>query len=111
MLVNGNDCLPVRTCNGEHRKNARLTLDNIQTRTKVDQSTSTTDLNKIFRDQSTSTEEISADARGTGEDIRKSNDDNESMRKKWKSGKSMLGSEQRRDLFKAKSSPSIMKGT
>ena len=110
LLVNGNGCLPVRTCNGGHRKNARLTLDDIPTRTRVDQSTSTTDLSKILRDQSTSTEDISADALGTGEDVRKSNDDNESIKKNWKRGKSMLGSEHRRELFKAKSSPSIMKG-
>jgi hypothetical protein len=101
QLVNGNDCSPTRTYNGKHRRQARLTLDNIQTRKTVDQSTSTTDLSKILRDQSTSTQDIHANEK----DVRESDEDNED-----KSRKSKLRSQHRRELFKAKSSPSIMKG-
>ncbi|CAB3986249.1 rho guanine nucleotide exchange factor 26-like isoform X1, partial [Paramuricea clavata] len=68
-LVNGNDCSPTQTYNGKHRKHARLSLENTQTRTTVDQN-----------------------FRGTDENSR-------------------LRSQDRRELFKTKSSPSLMEGT
>jgi hypothetical protein len=111
-LVNGNDCSPTQTYNGKHRKHARLSLENIQTRTTVDQSTSTIDLSKNLRDQSTSTEDLSADFRGTNEDVRECDDDSEDKTncKGVSDGKSRLQSQDRRELFKTKSSPSLMEG-
>ncbi len=102
LVKNGNDCLPTRTYNGQHRKHARLSLYNVQTRTTVDQSTSTTDLNKTLRDQSTSTEDISVDIRSTEKDVRGCINDNERMNDKTNS---------KGVLSKTKSSPNIMKGT
>lgn len=117
LLVNGKDFQPTQTYNGEHRKHARFTLDNIQTTAMVDQSTSTTDLLENSRDQSTTTEDLS-DADGAEEDARKSGIDSKNKEEKEKqNSKGIRDSRSRsrslkesRELFKTKSSPNIMKG-
>ena len=115
LLVNGNDRSSTRTYNGEHRKHSKLSLDNIQASTKIDQGTSTRDLSKNLRDQSTSTEDLSGDICDVDEDTRRSDDGSECTEDKnnYKDvceENNWLSSENRRELFKTKSSPSIMKG-
>ncbi|XP_028400592.1 rho guanine nucleotide exchange factor 11-like [Dendronephthya gigantea] len=117
VLVNGNDCQPTRNYNDEHRKHARLNLDNIQTRETVDQSTSTDDLRKNNRNQITSTEDLFVDKHGIEENTKlcENNFDKFVNTDKDKSAckeKRMARSpKQSRELFKTKSSPSIIKGT
>ena len=116
LSVNGDDCQPTQNYNDEHRKHARLTLDSIQTRKTVDRSTSTGDTRGNQRDQITTTEDLFVDNHGIKENAkrRENNFDKFVNKDEDKSAcgeKRMAGSlKQSRELFKTKSSPSIMKG-
>ena len=112
--MNGNDCLTIRNYNGQHRKHDRLSLDKIETRSTVEQSTSTSDLHKKLRDQSTSTEDLLINNHDD-EEVKECDHDIESRKNEVNCDEindenGRLQQQRRRELFKAKSSPSIMQG-